>query len=64
MLTDYPYAQLMRLLVQCHYTGWILLECRTNPADRVAALAEQKTSVRGTAGRRAQVERRRGEQMG
>jgi sugar phosphate isomerase/epimerase len=41
-VADYPYAELMRLLVQSHYSGWILLECRTSPADRVAALAEQK----------------------
>lgn len=39
---DYPYAQLMTLLAKRRYAGWILLECRTNPADRVAALKEQK----------------------
>ena len=41
-VADYPYAQLLQLLVQSHYAGWILLECRTNPADRVTALAEQR----------------------
>jgi sugar phosphate isomerase/epimerase len=41
-VADYPYPKLMRLLAQRDYTGWILLECRTNPIDRVAALAEQK----------------------
>ena len=30
-VADYPYAQLMRLLVQSRYTGWILFECRTDP---------------------------------
>ncbi len=41
-ITDYPYPKLVQLLVQRNYTGWILLECRTNPRDPVAALAEQK----------------------
>ncbi len=41
-LTDYPYADLMRLLVQTGYSGWILLECRAQPADPVAALREQR----------------------
>ncbi|MHB8970971.1 MAG: sugar phosphate isomerase/epimerase family protein [Pirellulaceae bacterium] len=39
---DYPYPKLLELLVQSDFAGWILLECRTNPPDRVAALAEQK----------------------
>jgi len=39
---DYPYQQLMGLFVKMDYKGWILLECRTNPEDRVAALKEQK----------------------
>ncbi|GAA5139594.1 hypothetical protein GCM10023213_20510 [Prosthecobacter algae] len=38
----YPYDQLAKLLVEADYEGWILLEARTKPADRVAALAEQK----------------------
>ncbi|OHB75471.1 MAG: hypothetical protein A2Z25_21615 [Planctomycetes bacterium RBG_16_55_9] len=39
---DYPYQQLMNLFVAMDYKGWILLEARTEPADRVAALAEQR----------------------
>jgi len=38
----YPYQQLMRLLVKAKYAGWILLEARTAPQDRVKALAEQR----------------------
>ncbi|MHC4400697.1 MAG: sugar phosphate isomerase/epimerase family protein [Planctomycetota bacterium] len=39
---DYPYQQLMDMLVKMDYAGWILLECRTNPPDRVAAMIEQR----------------------
>jgi len=39
---DYPYQELMNLFVAMDYDGWILLEARTNPGDRVAALAEQR----------------------
>jgi sugar phosphate isomerase/epimerase len=39
---SYPYQQLIDLLVKSDYAGWILLEARTDPADRVAALAEQR----------------------
>ncbi len=39
---DYPYQKLMDLLVKEDYSGWILLECRTEPADRVAAMIEQR----------------------
>jgi sugar phosphate isomerase/epimerase len=38
---DYPYQQLMDLFVGIDYPGWILLECRTDPEDKVAALKEQ-----------------------
>ncbi|MDO8952272.1 MAG: TIM barrel protein [Draconibacterium sp.] len=38
---NYPYQQLMDLFVKMDYKGWILLECRTDPADKVAALTEQ-----------------------
>jgi len=38
----YPYDKLTSLLVGADYEGWVLLEARTKPADRVAALAEQK----------------------
>ena len=39
---SYPYQQLMDLFVGIDYDGWILLECRTDPDDKVAALKEQK----------------------
>jgi sugar phosphate isomerase/epimerase len=39
---DYPYQKLIDLLVAMDYAGWILLECRTKPEDRVAALSEQR----------------------
>ena len=38
----YPYARLMELLVGIDYAGWVLLECRTRPKDRIAALIEQR----------------------
>lgn len=39
---DYPYQQLMDLLVNTDYDGWILMEARTEPVNRVEALAEQR----------------------
>ena len=39
---DYPYPQLFNLFKAANYKGWILLEARTNPADKVAAMIEQK----------------------
>jgi sugar phosphate isomerase/epimerase len=39
---DYPYPELMQLLLQMDYAGWILLEARTDPADKVAAMIEQR----------------------
>ena len=39
---SYPYQELMNLFVGMDYDGWILLEARTNPKDRVAALGEQR----------------------
>ena len=39
---DYPYQQLMDLFVKMDYKGWVLLECRTDPEDKVAALTEQR----------------------
>jgi len=39
---NYPYRELMDLFVKMDYKGWILLECRTDPEDKVAALKEQK----------------------
>lgn len=38
---DYPYPELFRLFAGIDYTGWILLEARTQPTDRIAALKEQ-----------------------
>jgi hypothetical protein len=38
---DYPYQQLMNLFTSMKYNGWILLEARTEPKDRVAAMKEQ-----------------------
>ena len=40
-LGAYPYQQLMDLFVSMDYKGWILLECRTDPADKVKAMIEQ-----------------------
>lgn len=37
----YPYQQLFRLFNAIGYKGWILLEARTEPADRIAAMKEQ-----------------------
>lgn len=41
-LGNYPYPQLMKLFRKMNYCGWILLEARTNPKDKVAALIEQR----------------------
>jgi sugar phosphate isomerase/epimerase len=41
-LGDYPYQQLLHLFVKMDYAGWILLECRTSPEERVAAMIEQR----------------------
>lgn len=40
--TSYPYQQLMDLMVAADYDGWVLLEARRDPPDRVAALIEQR----------------------
>jgi hypothetical protein len=39
---SYPYQKLVDMLVGMDYDGWVLLECRTNPADRIQALHEQR----------------------
>ena len=39
---SYPYQELMNLFAAMDYSGWILLEARTKPDDRVKALAEQR----------------------
>ncbi len=41
-INDYPYQQLINLFAGMNYNGWILLEARTEPDDRVKALAEQR----------------------
>lgn len=38
---DYPYQELMNLFLKMNYDGWILLEARTEPTDRIAAMKEQ-----------------------
>ncbi len=38
---EYPYQQLLNLFSKMNYEGWILLEARTSPADRIAAMKEQ-----------------------
>ena len=38
----YPYQELMNLFVKMDYKGWILLEARTKPEDRVRALLQQR----------------------
>lgn len=38
---NYPYQQLFDLFNGISYKGWILLEARTAPADRVVAMKEQ-----------------------
>lgn len=40
--TDYPWQQLFHLFRRVKYAGWILLEARGNPSDKVAALIEQR----------------------
>jgi sugar phosphate isomerase/epimerase len=39
---DYPYPRLFELLSGINYDGWILMEARTEPDDRVRALEEQR----------------------
>lgn len=38
---NYPYKQLMDLFKGINYDGWILLEARTEPVDKIAAMNEQ-----------------------
>ncbi len=38
----YPYSQLFKLLTASAYDGWVLLEARTEPSDRLAAMKEQR----------------------
>ncbi len=41
-LVDYPYAELVELFVRARYNGWILLEARSNPPDKIAAMRKQR----------------------
>ena len=38
---NYPYQELFNLFTGMKYKGWILLEARTDPKDRVTAMKEQ-----------------------
>jgi len=38
---NYPYQQLFNLFKRINYKGWILLEARTEPVDKIAAMKEQ-----------------------
>jgi hypothetical protein len=38
----YPYEKLFDLLTKANHSGWILLECSSKPADRVAAMIQQR----------------------
>jgi Xylose isomerase-like TIM barrel len=38
----YPYAKLIKLFSEINFEGWILLEARTDPADKAAAMKAQK----------------------
>ncbi|GAB3939495.1 hypothetical protein GCM10028805_00010 [Spirosoma harenae] len=40
--TDYPYQSLLNNLVKMNYNGWVLLECHTNPTDKVQSMREQR----------------------
>lgn len=40
--TGYPYPALMKLFKSINYEGWILLEARTKPADKIAAMTAQR----------------------
>jgi sugar phosphate isomerase/epimerase len=40
--TKYPFQELMKLFAGINYNGWMLLECSSDPSDKVAALVEQR----------------------
>lgn len=40
--TDYPYKELLSNLAKMNYKGWVLLECHTNPEDKVKSMMEQR----------------------
>lgn len=39
---EYPYARLFELMIATEYAGWVLLEAGGEPADRLAALRQQR----------------------
>lgn len=39
---DYPFADLVKLLVASKYEGWVLLEAASKQEDRIAALVKQR----------------------
>ncbi len=41
-LGDYPYQDLFNLMAGIDYDGWVLLEARTDPEDKLKALTEQR----------------------
>jgi len=41
--STYPYRQLFELLAASEYSGWILLEARVDPPDRVSGLRHQRS---------------------
>lgn len=40
--TDYPYPELIDNLAKMDYKGWVLLECHTNPEDKIKAMKDQR----------------------
>lgn len=40
--TTYPYEELVKLFVDTNYRGWVLLEGRSDPANKVEALIAQR----------------------
>ena len=40
--TDYPYNELITNLVKMNYAGWVLLECHTNPDNKVKEMKTQR----------------------
>lgn len=49
---NYPYQQLFDLFNGIDYKGWILLEARTKPDDRIAAMKEQLAIFNKMTGKR------------
>lgn len=48
---DYPYQKMFDLFNGINYNGWVLLEGRTEPADRIAAMKEQVELFKKMAGK-------------